>query len=79
MSFWTARAYDFYSEEFDQLQVPRKGRAHGTVQKIQVEMRGTCLRCARAKSRKRVTSATGKRLTTSAGPLHGQASGEPQG
>jgi len=54
-------AYDFYSEEFDQLQVPREVRAHGTVQKIQVEMRGTCLRCARAKNPKRVTSATRRR------------------
>jgi|WetSurMetagenome_2_1015567.scaffolds.fasta_scaffold75664_2 Fur family transcriptional regulator, peroxide stress response regulator len=42
-------AYDFYREEFDQLPVPREVRARGTVQKIQVEMRGTCLRCARAK------------------------------
>jgi Fur family peroxide stress response transcriptional regulator len=52
---------DFYSEEFDQLQVPREVRAHGTVQKTQVEMRGTCLRCARAKNPKRVTGATGRR------------------
>jgi Fur family peroxide stress response transcriptional regulator len=42
-------AYDFYSEEFDRLRVPDEVRAHGTVRKTQVEMRGTCLRCARAK------------------------------
>jgi Fur family peroxide stress response transcriptional regulator len=54
-------AYDFYSEEFDQLHVPREVRAQGTVEKIRVEMRGTCLRCARAKHQERVTGATRRR------------------
>lgn len=54
-------AYDFYSEEFDQLHVPREVRAQGTVHKTQVEMRGTCVRCARERKPKRVTGATGRR------------------
>jgi len=53
--------YDFYSAEFDQLRVPKEVRAQGIVQKTQVEMRGTCLRCARAKA-SRKPGATRRRL-----------------
>jgi len=50
--------HDFHSEELDRLRAPRAIRTQGIVQKIHVEMRGTCLRCARAKSPESVTSAT---------------------
>lgn len=40
-------AYDFYSREFDQLQVPEAVKAYGTVQKTQVEMRGICAKCSK--------------------------------
>jgi Fur family peroxide stress response transcriptional regulator len=53
--------YDFSSEEFDQLRVPKEVRAQGTVQKTHVEMRGTCLQCARAKASSKPTSATRRR------------------
>jgi Fur family peroxide stress response transcriptional regulator len=53
--------YDFYSEEFNQLRVPHAVRAHGIVQKTQVEMRGTCLRCAQAAQEKTATTAKRRR------------------
>jgi Fur family peroxide stress response transcriptional regulator len=52
-------ARDFHSEEFDHLRVPNAASAYGSVHKIQVEARGTCLRCARA-SASRKPSAKGK-------------------
>jgi Fur family transcriptional regulator, peroxide stress response regulator len=54
-------AYDFCSEEFDRLHVPQEVRAHGTVQRIQVEMRGACLRCAGATGEARATDAARRR------------------
>ncbi len=39
-------ARDFYSEDFDKLQVPTCVQTYGVVNKIQVEVRGLCLRCA---------------------------------
>ena len=52
--------YDFYSEEFNRLQVPKEVRAQGTVRKTHVEMRGICSRCARARA-SRKPSATRRR------------------
>ncbi|OFX17008.1 MAG: transcriptional repressor [Armatimonadetes bacterium RBG_16_58_9] len=40
-------ARDFYSEDFDQLQVPDDVKTYGIVQKTQVEVRGVCLRCSK--------------------------------
>jgi len=40
-------AYDFYSDEFDQLEIPDAVKALGSVEKAQVEVRGICLRCSK--------------------------------
>jgi Fur family transcriptional regulator, peroxide stress response regulator len=40
-------ARDFYSEDFDQLQVPDDVKTYGIVQKTQVEVRGVCIRCSK--------------------------------
>lgn len=39
-------AFDFYSESFDQLPVPEEVQNMGSVQKVQVELRGVCQACA---------------------------------
>jgi Fur family transcriptional regulator, peroxide stress response regulator len=39
-------ARDFYSEDFDRLQVPDEVKTYGILQKTQVEVRGVCLRCS---------------------------------
>jgi Fur family peroxide stress response transcriptional regulator len=49
---------DLCSRELDGLKAPDEVKEIGTVAAILVEMRGTCLRCARAKSSESVTSAT---------------------
>jgi len=38
---------DFYSPEFDQLQIPEEVHSLGTVKLAQVEVKGVCLRCAK--------------------------------
>jgi Fur family peroxide stress response transcriptional regulator len=40
-------AYDFYSDEFDRLEIPEAVKALGSVEKAQVEVRGICLRCSK--------------------------------
>lgn len=37
---------DFYSEEFDRLEVPLTAKSYGHVQTTRVEVRGVCLECA---------------------------------
>ena len=39
-------AMDFYHDAYDQLPVPEQVRTLGHVQKVQVEVRGICQRCA---------------------------------
>lgn len=41
------RARDFYSEDFDRLQVPDDVKTYGIVQKTHVEVRGICLQCSK--------------------------------
>jgi len=38
---------DFYSKEFDQLQIPEEVQTLGTVKLAQVEVRGICVRCSK--------------------------------
>lgn len=38
---------DFYSDNFDQLAIPEEVAAYGIVEKTQVEIRGTCLKCSK--------------------------------
>lgn len=38
---------DFYSDDFDRLTIPEEVAAFGTVEKTQVEIRGTCLNCSK--------------------------------
>jgi Fur family peroxide stress response transcriptional regulator len=40
-------AYDFYSRDFDQLQVPEEVQTYGIVQKTQVEVKGVCRQCSK--------------------------------
>jgi Fur family peroxide stress response transcriptional regulator len=40
-------AQDFYSREFDELRPPAAVRLVGEVERIQVELRGLCVRCSR--------------------------------
>lgn len=40
--------HDFLSDAFDRLAIPEEVRAYGMVDKAQVEIRGTCLKCAQA-------------------------------
>ncbi|MHB9026573.1 MAG: Fur family transcriptional regulator [Armatimonadota bacterium] len=39
-------AFDFYSDRYDRLPVPEEVSTFGRVEKIQVEIRGICQRCA---------------------------------
>jgi Fur family peroxide stress response transcriptional regulator len=39
-------AQDFYSDEFDNLKLPNSVLSFGHAQKIQVEVRGLCIKCA---------------------------------
>lgn len=40
------RTQDFYSDEFDHLEIPESVNALGNVEKTQVEIRGICLHCS---------------------------------
>ena len=40
---------DFYSDEFDHLQIPEAVHSFGSVQKAQVEVKGVCNRCSQDK------------------------------
>jgi Fur family peroxide stress response transcriptional regulator len=43
------RVYDFYSDALDELPVPRSVTALGRVESSHVQLRGTCVSCARGK------------------------------
>jgi len=47
---------DFHSEEFDRLRIPDVVSVLGRVEKTQVEIRGTCTRCAGKTNPKRCAS-----------------------
>jgi len=40
---------DFYSHEFDEIEVPKEAKAIGNVEATHVELRGLCMRCSRHK------------------------------
>jgi Fur family transcriptional regulator, peroxide stress response regulator len=45
---------DFYSKEFDQLQIPEEVQTLGTVKLAQVEVRGICVRCSKQSNPKHI-------------------------
>jgi Fur family transcriptional regulator, peroxide stress response regulator len=45
-------AYDFQSDDFDQLPLPDVVRTYGSILKTQVEVTGVCLGCSRESDRK---------------------------
>ena len=45
---------DFYSNEFDQLQIPDEVQTLGTVKMAQVEVRGICVRCSKQSNPKHI-------------------------
>jgi Fur family peroxide stress response transcriptional regulator len=50
------KTLDFYSDEFDQLEVPESVKALGRAEKTQVEIRGVCLRCSKEGKAQRKTN-----------------------
>ena len=41
---------DFYSEELDDLELPRSAKAFGRIQETSVEVRGVCRECSKSKT-----------------------------